>query len=251
MCTVKKLSILLLGALSITSCKTPTYLNSSRTATIYPINATIETDSTIVKYYLPFKQQMESEMNRPIGYSEHFLSKSRSDAESLAGNFFADALLAIGKKVDPEVQIAIATKGGIRSELKQGTVTVGSMFEIMPFENTITVLTLSGQDIINLANFIAKTEGQPIAGFTLKIKGDKPADIRINGKELDVNATYKLVTYDYLANGGDYMEGVFHPIKRVNTATRVREGLIEYVEELTKAGKNINTKLDGRVTVIK
>lgn len=186
-------------------------------------------------------------MNKIIGYSTNFLNKSRAGAESLAGNFFADALLAMGKKLDPEVQMSIATKGGIRSEVKQGPITIGSMFELMPFENTVTILELSAKDITILANFIAKTEGQPISGFTLNIKDGKPIDLRIGGKKLDLSRTYKLVTYDYLANGGDHIEGLSSPIKRTNSNIRVREGLIDYVKSETEKGKNINTQLDGRV----
>lgn len=248
--TFKTLSLVIVIAWTLAGCRT-NYVPRVSEPTTYSINSSLPEDSTIVQYYTPFKIQMDREMNRQIGYSTHFLNKSRADAESLAGNFFADALLAMGKNIDPDAQMAIATKGGIRSEVKQGPITVGSMFELMPFENTVTILELSAQDITVLADFIAKTGGQPLAGFTLKIKGDKAADIRINGKEIDPKRSYKLVTYDYLANGGDYIEGMTTPIHRTNSSLRVREGLIQYVEKITKEGKNINTELDGRVTVIK
>lgn len=246
----KTLSLAIVIAWSSVGCKI-TYVPKLSEPTTYAINDALSEDSAIVNYYTPFKVKMEREMNRTIGYSSQFLNKNRSDAESLAGNFFADALLAIGKKMDPEVQLAIATKGGIRAEVKQGPVTVGSMFELMPFENTITLLELSGKDVLILANFIAKTGGQPIAGFSLKINQGKATDIRIDGKNIDPTRTYKLVTYDYLANGGDYIEGISTPLKRTDSKIRVREGLIDYVQRLTDEGKHINTKLDGRVTIIK
>lgn len=248
--TFKTLSLVLVIACTLVGCRT-SYLPKISEPTTYAINSSLSEDSTIIKYYTPFKIQMEKEMNRTIGYSTYSLNKSRVDAESLAGNFFAEALLAMGKKIDPNVQMAIATKGGIRSEVQQGPVTVGSMFELMPFENTVTVLELSAQDIAVLADFIAKTGGQPIAGFTLKIKDNKAIDLRIGNKEINPNQSYKLVTYDYLANGGDYIEGITTPLKRKDSSIRVREGLIDYVQGLTKEGKNIETKLDGRITIIK
>lgn len=247
---LKSLSLAIVIAWTLAGCRTA-YVPKISETTTYTINSSLPEDSTIIQYYSPFKQQMENEMNRTIGYSTSFLNKSRTDAESLAGNFFSDALLAIGQKIDKDVQMSIATKGGIRAEVKQGPVTIGSMFELMPFENMITILELSAKDITVLANFIAKTGGQPIAGFTLKIKDDQAYDIFIDGKEIDPTRSYKLVTYDYLANGGDYIEGITQPIKRTDSDMRVREGLIEYVQGLTKEGKNINTKLDGRVTITK
>lgn len=190
-------------------------------------------------------------MNRQIGFSETYLSKSNSEPESLIGNFFAGALLDIGKKIDPEVQLAIATKGGIRTEIKQGAITVGGIFELMPFENVISILELKGSDILELCTFIAKTSGQPIAGFTMDIQDGKPVNINIDGQPLDINKTYKLATYDYLANGGDYIQGILNPIKRFNSDKTVRAELIEYIEGLTKNGQKINTQLDGRIKIIK
>lgn len=243
--------ILFYAAVSLLiGCKTAYIPQVSNTTNIV-INNEIQADSTIVAYYAPFKTQLEKEMNRQIGYSNHFLSKVRSEPEFLVGNFFADAMLHLGKQVDPETQLSLATKDGIRTELKKGPITVGSMFELMPFENTVTILELKGSDILQLCEFIAKTGGQPIAGFTMKIQNGKPVDIKIAGKPLDINKNYKLVTYDYLANGGDYITGILNPINRINTSFTIREQLIKYIEELTGKGKNVNTQLDGRITILK
>ncbi len=248
--SIKSLSLIALTSLSMVGCKV-TYHPSASENSLYRIDHTIEADSAIVNYYTPYKIQMEKEMNRQIGYSENFLSKNRSEGEFLAGNFFADAILAIGQGIDPQAQISIATKGGIRSEVKQGPITIGSMFEMMPFENAITILELSGKDIMTLANFVAKTGGQPIAGCSIVIKDGKVEEFLIQGQPIDLNKSYKLITYDYLANGGDYIEGIQSPIKRSDTTILVRKALIKYVEELTKQGKNINTTLDGRIKIIK
>lgn len=246
--------ILLYAATSLLiGCKTQKiqYLPQVSYNTNIVIDNSITPDSTIIAYYAPYKVKLEKEMNRQIGYSDYYLSKVRSQPEFLVGNFFADALLTIGKQIDPETQLSLATKDGIRTEVKQGPITVGSMFELMPFENTITVLELKGTDVLELCEFIAKAGGQPIAGFTMQIENDKPVNININGQPLDTNKTYKLVTYDYLANGGDYIKGITNPISRINTPNTVREELIRYVEELTSKGKHVNTQLDGRITILK
>lgn len=214
------------------------------------INNSIAEDSTIIAFYTPYKMKLEKEMNRQIGYSDVFLSKVRSQPEFLVGNFFADALLHLGKQIDPDTQLALATKDGIRTELKQGSITVGSMFELMPFENMITILELKGEDVLELCDFIAKTGGQPIAGFTMQIQNEKAVNVKIGNQPLDKSKTYKLVTYDYLANGGDYIKGILNPVNRINTTDTIREQLIKYVEEVTSKGQNINTQLDGRITIL-
>lgn len=243
--------ILFYAALSLlVGCKTK-YLPQVTYTNNIVVDNTISPDSSIIAFYTPFKAQLEKEMNRQIGYSNQYLSKVRSEPEFLAGNFFADAMLHVAKQIDPQTTMALATKDGIRAEVKQGPITVGSMFELMPFENTITILELTGNDILELCEFIAKTGGQPIAGFTMTIKDEKPVNIMIGGQPLEMNKTYKLVTYDYLANGGDYIKGVLNPIQRINTPHTVRDQLIKYVEELTSKGQHVNTQLDGRITILK
>jgi 2',3'-cyclic-nucleotide 2'-phosphodiesterase (5'-nucleotidase family) len=246
--TVHFLTILVAG-LFLIGCKSPYLARENRPIT-YTINADLPEDTSIVNYYAPFKIAMEGEMNRQIGFSERFLNKSRTEPEFLVGNFFADALLEIGKKIDPTVEMSFSTKGGIRYELKQGSVTIGSIFELMPFENTITILEMKGSDLLILADFIASTGGQPIGGFSMTIKDGQVASIKLDGKTIDPEKSYKLVTYDYLANGGDNVKGLSNPLKRINTPILVREGIIEYVEQLTKENMKINTQLDGRIAII-
>ena len=201
-----KILALFVTVLTLTNCSTSKLALHQETHT-YRVDNSITEDTSIINYYLPFKQKLESEMNRVIGYSEKTLTRSRSLAETTAGNFFTDALLAIAKTKDPSTQIALATKFGLRADIQQGNVTVGNVFELMPFENTITILELSGKELATLTHFIAKTGGQPIAGMTMEIKDNLPSNVKIGNETLDVNKTYKLVTYDYLANGGDYIEG--------------------------------------------
>ena len=241
---------LVTSVLFLTNCATPKRALQTEMLN-YKIDNSILEDTAIVNYYLPFKQKLENEMNRVIGYSNNHLTRTPNNPESLAGNFFADAILAIGKSIDPSTQIAFANKFGIRADLKQGDVTVGNVFELMPFENSFTILELSGKDLSTLMHYIAKTGGQPIAGATLEIKDGQPYNVKIGNDTLDLSKTYKIITYDYLANGGDYVEGLSSPINRNDSGVLVRYGLINYIENLTKAGKTINTKLDGRIKISK
>ncbi len=232
------------------SCKTTFYQAAVSNKQMLAINNQIAEDTAITNYILPYKNQLEDKMNEVLGYAPEALIKNRNLPESELSNFFSDALLAIGKKVDPEVVFSMATKDGIRSGIKQGNVTVGSIFEVMPFENYITILELKGTDVKVLADFIAETNGQPLGNVEQVIKDKKIQSFKIDGKDIDPNKTYKLVTYDFIANGGDLVRGLNSPISKNVTAERVREALISYVQELTKEGKKVEAKLDGRVKII-
>ncbi|OYD43369.1 hypothetical protein CHT99_04195 [Sphingobacterium cellulitidis] len=214
------------------------------------MNNQIPEDTAISRYILPYKNQLEDKMNQVLGYAPEALIKNRNLPETQLSNFFADALLAIGQKVDPQVTFSMATKDGIRAGIKQGNVTVGSIFEVMPFENYITILELKGSDVKVLADFIAETNGQPLGNAKVVIKDKKIESFKIANQDIDPNKTYKLVTYDFIANGGDLVRGLNSPISRNTTSERVREALINYVQELTKEGKKVESKLDGRVKII-
>lgn len=222
-------------------------VKSNRAA--YPINATVGVDSSIIKTYEPYKAVLEKEMNRIVGYSDVDLVKASSTPESVIGNFYADAIYHQVKKIIPNVDFVFpTTKGGIRNDIPKGPILVSQVFEMMPFENQLVLFELKGSDVDKIARMIAASNGQPVAGLTMNIKGNLPENVKINGQAFDVNKTYWVVTSDYLAGGGDDTQGFSKPISRKNIGLLVRDALIREVEDLQAAGKKINSKLDGRIT---
>lgn len=214
------------------------------------IDNRIAEDTAISNYISPYRQQLEAKMNEVIAVSKDDMPQNRSLPESQLGNFFVDAMLGIGRQIDPQVDFSIATKDGMRSGIKSGNITVGTIFEFMPFENRLVILELKGTDVLQLADFIAETNGQPIGNASIVIQNKKLVDFKIAGKAIDPEKTYKLITYDFVANGGDHVRGLDKPIKYTTTIQLVREGLIDYVKGITKAGKQVESNLDGRVKII-
>lgn len=243
----KSLALLALG-LGGASCSKYFTPREQAVYTKVQIDSTLTGDPAFLQLYAPYREQLEAEMNRVVGYTDVNLTKPSHATETRLGNFFADALLTEGKKQHPDAEFSFGTKGGLRIELQKGNITVGNLFELMPFENEMVLLELSGKSVLQLAQFIAATDGQPVAGLRMRINDGKAADINVAGKPLELSRTYKLITYDYLANGGDNSRGLNNPVSRIDLGQKVREALITYVGEQTQAGKHINTTLDGRIT---
>ena len=215
----------------------------------YNINSELGVDSTIIKIYTPYKLQLDAEMNKVIGYSDVALTKQSSLPESVIGNFFADAVFNQAKKIDPSVDFTVpTTKGGLRNDIGKGAITVSKIFELMPFENELVLFTLKGEDVLIFINFVARTNGQPIAGLKMNIKDGKAENIMVNGKAFDINQNYKVLTSDYIASGGDDAVGFAKPIAKKNLNLKIRDALLNEVTQLQTAGKTINAKLDGRIT---
>ncbi|MCE6987791.1 5'-nucleotidase C-terminal domain-containing protein [Dyadobacter sp. CY323] len=216
----------------------------------YSIDKQTSEDSAIVNYYLPYKEKMQAEMSRVVGQTEEALTKPGTP-ETLLGNFFADAMLTEGLKKDPTIQFTLSTKGGLRTQFPKGNITVSHVFELMPFENEMVVLKMSGESVKELLDFIVKKEGEPISGMRMKIRNGTAYDVTIAGQPFDASKTYNLLTYDYLADGGDELDFLKKAIERKDIGIKLREAILENINDLTRQGKKITAQLDGRIIIDK
>ena len=135
-----------------------------------------------------------------------------------------------------DADIAINNGGGVRAPLKKGVITVGDMYTILPFDNTIVTMDMKGSDIIKvLEHGIAPKDfgwGQH-AGLKFWYNPDAEAGNRItsvrllDGSKLDPNKYYKLATNDFMAAGGDGYD--FSAAKNIKDTNKVlREGISDY-----------------------
>ncbi|MEN9981797.1 MAG: hypothetical protein RL542_1584, partial [Bacteroidota bacterium] len=174
-----------------------------------------------------------------LAYSPETLDKSGSTWQSPLGNLLADVTLQAGNKVfqlreKKSVDICLLNSGGIRSILPKGNVTARTAFEIMPFENSLVVISLKGEQIQELVDyFIATKKAHPIAGITFTIqKNNSAKNIVIQGKPIDLAAIYNVATNDYLANGGDNMNFFKKGIQKYDLEYKLRNILIDYFKEV-------------------
>jgi 2',3'-cyclic-nucleotide 2'-phosphodiesterase (5'-nucleotidase family) len=142
-----------------------------------------------------------------------------------------------------DIDVCLLNHGGIRAILPKGNVTTRTAFEIMPFENSLVVMALKGDQILDIASYIIKEKKpQPLSGMTFTItKDNKAKDIMVQGKPLDLNKTYYVATNDYLANGGDSMTFFAKSTQKFDLNYKLRDVLIDYFKEVDTvvAPKNI------------
>src|ERR1700756_1555409 len=186
-------------------------------------------DSQIVKTIQPYKQSLDGKMHEVIGTTPVALTKKTP--ESTLGNFFAEAIFDRVKhlpNVDTVNTFAMFNNGGLRTSVPQGDIMVGSMFELMPFENKLVLIKLSPERLTKLLDFIAEKDGAPVAGIRFTITDKKATNITINGKPFDANTTYYVATSDYLAGGGDKFFTAGENNEMVKTDFLLRDILIDY-----------------------
>lgn len=203
-----------------------------------------EIDSTIYKELIPYREKMNSTMDEVLAVSTSSLEKGLP--ESKLGNFLSDACLLSTKALNKQVDFAVFNSGGLRRPLPYGNITRGDVFELMPFENTLVILTMNGEDVKKLINFMATKGGAPVSGLRFIIQDSVATSIFINDIAFDVTKNYRVLTSDYLANGGDSFPFVTtESWDAVNL--KVRDAIIDYLILQTKSQKKISVELDGRI----
>jgi 2',3'-cyclic-nucleotide 2'-phosphodiesterase/3'-nucleotidase len=147
--------------------------------------------------------------------------------------------------------IAIQNGGGLRRGFPAGNITMGLMYELMPFDNTLYTMDLTGKQVRDALEHGIMSQGfKPgqFSGVTVKYDSSKPEGQRIvevkmlDGSLLDNNKIYKLVTNDFQATGGDGYVMFKDGKNQKDTGIPVRDVLVNEI----KAKGTISPVDDGR-----
>ena len=219
------------------------------------INQQVLSDSSIVKYYQPFKKNLEeSLMNTPISYSPETYKKNDGELNSTLSNMFADATYEMSNPVfnkmsGENIDIVLLNNGGIRSIISKGNISEKTAFELMPFENSIVVLELNGLSIIKMIDYLRKVKLQhPISGLQITLNNDYSVnEVKINGVSIENEKKYYVATTDYLLEGGDKMYFLAETTKTTDINYKMRDILIDYFKKYD----TLKLKSDNRFIRIK
>lgn len=228
------------------SCK-PKYQIVNIEKKLYPVSNQYPSDSSVFISYKPYKLKLDSIMNDVVGFSDIEIQKEKP--EGPLNNFFADAMYSSAKAKGIVFDIAYTNYGGIRTSLPRGAIPRYKIFELMPFENAITTVKFKGTDMQSFFEFLAKSGGDAISGARFTIDNGKAVDISVNGQPLDYTKEYIVLTSDYMANGGDGGEVFIKSIETINYGYKLRDALLDYLEQLRKACKTLNPIKDGRIKI--
>lgn len=235
----------------ISSCSSSPKIRTVETSMLELNSKTISPeDSVIIKTIQPYKGKLDSIMNEVLGISDQELLKGLP--QGTLGNFVADAVL---KKTNDlyhpadnvKADICLLNNGGLRSQLPKGKITLRNVYELMPFENSIVILTISGEKMKQLFESLVQNNGAPFSGALIKAKGKKISELKIGGKDLDEKKTYKVVTSDYLAGGGDKYYFFSEPLKSEMLNYKLRDAIVDHIKDETKKGNTLIVQIDGRI----
>lgn len=193
--------------------------------------------------------QWEAESGIPLcdrlGCAATRLGRDRARGSPL-GEAVADAILA----ASPGADFAIQNGGGLRADLPAGDVRVRDVYGVMPFDNRVVVVEITGAQALDVfrigssgghgaiqvagaayAYDPARTSGRDRDGDG-KIadwERDRLCGATIGGKPIDPAATYRIATSDFLVGGGDHLAGPLGGATLVSTGPLVRDAVVDFV----------------------
>lgn len=195
--------IFALLCISFFGCSRKTYVADADVAYTRIDDRVTATDPATEALIAPYKAQLDAAMNEEIGaFAEEMV---RSKPNSNLGNWFADALLTeVNHNLDVAVDMAFQNYGGMRlKSIGAGPITIRTIYELMPFENEVVILTADSTQVQQLLDRIANYGGWPVAGVIFTIDQGLAHSVMVQGEPLRSGKNYRLAISDYIANGGD------------------------------------------------
>lgn len=234
------------------SCKTSVISTKVESQNISVVSDDFSVDSQLVQLYLPYKKILEKDMGRVISVAESEMIKNKPESELT--NLLADLLLKEGQnisiknKLEIKPVVSFFNYGGIRTSLPKGEITVGKIFELMPFENEMVFIQLSGEQLQQFFDNVAEKGGDSVGGVRFVISDSKAKNILVEGETLVQEGKYWMVTNDYVANGGDDLQVLAQHSEMVNSGRKIRDVIISNLEKRYRDEETLVANLDGRIT---
>ncbi len=233
------------------------------------------------------KAEIEAEYGAAFAKSEVELNGAKAPGnrteETNNGDLITDAMLWLATKEDlgvpAENVVALTNGGGIRAAIAAGDVSKNDVNKVLPFGNTVAVDYVSGAVLLEALEASTFCTPEAVGGFpqvaginftidTTKAfdKGEQYGDTTyfapksinrvsiqsINGKAFDPNATYAVVTNDFVAAGGDTYYALSVSDRITDTGVPLDECVMQYITEVLGGVVSAEKygKPAGRITVV-
>lgn len=223
-------------------------------ARLLNVDPSVPADPDVEKIIAPYSDRVR-ELSKVIGRLEGGLIKRGVGAGSL-GNFVSDGMRAQATaKLGEPVVLAIMNSGGLRkNEIAAGELRASDIFELLPFENALVALDVTGEQLTKLLQ-LATRDAQSGARIQFKYNDrDRPefisgklVDAHGNEQEIDPNKIYTIVTIDYLIQLKSGPYAILQEAKKSTPLNiTLRDAVMNYVKSETAAGRPIRGGLDNR-----
>jgi len=201
---------------------------------LYKRPDTLKDDANTLAIYNKYNEELKSVLGKILGKTTVTLDHDRYAGPSLLGEWACEIM-----KDKVGVQIAMTNGGGLRVPIPAGDITAGILYEVMPFDNTLYTMKLSGADVkANIEHGIMNEDigWVQIAGVRVTYDPKAEAGKRItsmsleDGTPVEMDKFYTVVTNDFMATGGDKYN-FDNALDKLDTFIPVRDAMMDAVEK--------------------
>lgn len=242
---MKRIFLLMALCVALLACHRPLHVAQINSELIM-VDSTFDAmqDTAYLQYLSPMKAELERQLNIPIGYAPESMTVRQPECNML--NWASDALLALARQRYPsQVDMAVVNIGGMRTDWAAGDITRRHIFELMPFDNELVVLTLKGEHILQLCQACINRGGEGVAGLRIKARNGQLLSATINGKAIVPTASYTVATSDYLSQGNDGLTPLSLHEEMWRSEEKIRDLYIAYVQQV----QTVQAQVDGRMDI--
>ena len=247
-----------------------------------PIDSRVPDDRDVADLLWPYSVALnrEYDLDGVLAYVDtpgdaKIVRNDQTGGDSQLGNLVARSMQT---RTGIEADLAITNSLGIRADFEQGPLTVEQMFNVFPFENTIAIIYLSGSEIQETLDFVARKSSErgcrtqaQIAGLTFDMVcsgecpdpdpsddfvptacakniylGDSCRDGDPSGPvnpdacpPLVPTGLYKVAVNDYIAKGGSGFDALKRNTSKQFTTISLRDALIDYLRQQPICGDEV------------
>ena len=240
-----------------------------------PVDSTVDDDPEVTELLWPYSVALnrEIDLNGVLAYvdtpgDEKVLRADPTGGDSQLGNLVARAMQ---QRTGIEAEIAITNSLGIRADFEKGPLTVEQMFNVFPFENSITLIYLTGAEIQETLDFVARKSSErgcrsqaQVSGITFDMvcTGDCPGGSSACAKNVYLGddcrggnpngpidtercaplvptGLYKVAVNDYIAKGGSGFDVLKRNTSKQFTNISLRDALVDFMRQQPPCGDEV------------
>ena len=217
------------------------------------VDASVPGDAEVEKIIAPYSEKV-LELSKVIGRLEGRLTKTGVGGGTI-GNFVSDGIRSYATKNGKSPALTIMNAGGLRkNEISAGELRASDIFELLPFENALVAVELTGVQLAKLLQIVTR-DAQSGARIHFKWNEQSRPEflsgklVDENGKEqeIDPQKLYTVVTIDYLLRLGGGAYAILQEAKsKTPLNITLRDAVMDYVKSETAAGRPIRSVKDDR-----
>tara|TARA_Y100001978_G_C23695177_1_gene437085 strand:- start:1734 stop:2447 length:714 start_codon:yes stop_codon:yes gene_type:complete len=219
---IGNIALLLSGAIALMDCSSAITIQTQKQI---DIQSSTKNSESILKIIEPYQKELALKMDIEIAKSEANYIVERPCSNLM--NWMADAVFlnqTKNSKLSYPIFCLLNT-GGIRASLGIGPVTLGDIYKLMPFDNSIVWVKLPIKELSAIESYITESGGEPISNIYIK-----NGRIEFKGFDRSKATEFWVITSDYLLSGGDRMDFFQKGTEIIHTNILIRDALIEEVK---------------------